>query len=59
MATTGIKRLDTLVADVIKSGIGRGVYYLDCYNQIFRDGYTETITTRVNDSNKFILEIDD
>ena len=59
MATTGIKRLDTLMVKVVKSGIGGGCYYLDCYNQIIREGYAETITSRVNDSNKFILEIDD
>lgn len=52
--STGIKRLDKLV-DSGKIDPEK-VMFLDVYNQIARDDIAGAITTRINNSNKFISE---
>lgn len=59
--TTGNKRLDLMMKQVIESQLGGGKYLLDCYmGKTVRTEYSHTITTRTaTDSNTFVLEIYD
>lgn len=53
------KRLDIMLAEVVRSRIGEGRYLLDCFmGRKIRQEYSHAITTRTaTDDNTFVLEI--
>ena len=53
------KRLEAMLHEVAVSGLGQGIYMLDCYmGRCIRKDVSLTITTRTaEDNNTFIMEI--
>lgn len=53
------KRLEEMLHRVAESGLGEGLYLLDCYmGRTIRQDVSHTITTRTaEDSNTFVMEI--
>ena len=53
------KRLEFMVEKAIRSGLGGGIYLLDCYmGKQIRTEFSHTITTRTaQDNNTFVMEI--
>ena len=52
-------RLEAMLRDAAGSGLGGGVYLLDCYmGRQIRTEYSHAITTRTaTDSNTFVMEV--
>lgn len=54
-------RLEAMLREAVGSGIGGGVYLLDCFmGRQIRTEYSHAITTRTaTDSNTFVMEVYD
>ena len=55
------KRLEYMLGVFAKSGLGVGIYLLDCYmGRCIREDVSHTITTRTaEDSNTFVMEVEE
>ena len=53
------KRLEEMLGVFAKSGLGAGIYLLDCYmGRCIREDVSHTMTTRTaEDSNTFVMEV--
>lgn len=53
------KRLEAMLRIAVESGIGGGIYLLDCYmGRTIRKDYSHAITTRTaTDDNTFVMTI--